>query len=91
VTDIPDWNIVAAAVFGICVLYFALRMFYRPLKVVFRTLLCILLGGAAILLYNVVGSFWGLTIGFNVISAFIIGIMGLPGLGMLVALRYIFS
>ncbi|NLY38567.1 MAG: SigmaK-factor processing regulatory BofA, partial [Firmicutes bacterium] len=38
-----------------------------------------------------VGTHWGLTIGLNVISALIVGIMGLPGLAMLIGLQYIFS
>jgi inhibitor of the pro-sigma K processing machinery len=90
-SDIPDWNLIAAAIFGLFVLYFILRMFYKPLKIVFITLMHIIMGGAVIILYNLAGSVWGLTVGFNVISAFIIGVMGLPGLGMLIALRYIFS
>ena len=88
---LPDWNVIAAVVFGLFVLYFISRIFYRPLKIVFSTLLHVVLGGAAIYLYNLVGALWGLTIGFNVISALIVGIMGLPGLGMLIALQYIFS
>ncbi len=87
----PDWNVIAAAVFGLFVLYFISRIFYRPLKIIFSALLHLIIGGVVIFLYNLVGILWGLTIGFNVISALIVGIMGLPGLGMLIALQYIFS
>ncbi len=88
---LPDWNVIAAVIFGIFVLYFISRLFFKPLKVIFYALLHLVLGGAVIFLYNLVGPLWGLPIGLNVISALIVGLMGLPGLGMLVALQYIFG
>lgn len=33
-SDIPEWNLIAAAIFGLFVLYFVLRMFYKPLNCV---------------------------------------------------------
>ncbi len=86
-----DWNLVAAVIFGLFVLYFLSRIFYKPLKLLFRALFHMVLGGVAIMLYNLVGAIWGLNIGLNLASALIVGVMGLPGLGMLAALRYIFS
>jgi inhibitor of the pro-sigma K processing machinery len=86
--DFPEWNVMAAIVFGLFVLYFLSRLFYRPLKLIFTALLHLLLGGALIFLYNLAGAFWGITIGLNIISALIVGIMGLPGLAMLIGLQY---
>ena len=88
-TDWPDWNLVAAIIFGLFMLYFLLRIFYKPLKLFLQVLLWTILGGALIYLYNFAGALWGLAIGLNVISAFIVGIMGLPGLGALVVLKYL--
>ncbi len=87
--SMPDWNVIAALIFGMFVLYFLSRLFYRPLKLIFRALLHIALGGVAIFLYNLVGTYWGLTVGLNVISSAIVGVMGLPGLAMLIGLQYI--
>ncbi len=86
-----DWNLVAAAAFGLFMLLFLSRVFYKPLKLFLRTVLWTALGGLAIYLYNYAGAFWGLAIGLNVISAFVVGVMGLPGLGALIALKYLFS
>lgn len=85
----PDWNLIAAAIFALVVLYFLSRIFYKPLKLLFRAILHVVLGGAIIALYNLAGSTWGLALGLNPISALVVGVMGLPGLGMLVALRYV--
>ncbi len=86
-----DWNVIAAAIFGLFVVYFLSRAFYRPLRIVLRGILQIVLGGAVIFLYNLVAAMWGLTVGLNLITALIVGMMGLPGIGMLVGLQYIFS
>lgn len=87
--DWVDWNLAAAIAFGLFMLYFILRAFSKPLKLFLQMLLWIALGGAAIFLYNLVGAGWGLAVGLNVISAFIVGTMGLPGLGALIILKYL--
>ncbi len=87
--DWVDWNLAAAIIFGLFILYFFLRAFYRPLKIFVRLLLWTIIGGMAIFLYNLVGVGWGLAIGLNVISAFIVGVVGLPGLGALIVLKYL--
>ena len=86
-----DWNLAAAVLFGLFVLYFLLRAFHKPLRLVFRLVLCTLMGGAAIELYNWLGAGWGLGVGLNAISALIVGLAGLPGLGALVALKYLLT
>ncbi|NMD42184.1 MAG: pro-sigmaK processing inhibitor BofA [Firmicutes bacterium] len=87
--DWVDWNLAAAIIFGLFILYFILRAFFKPLKIVFRVLLWTIAGGLAIFLYNLVGVGWGLAVGLNLISAFIVGMMGLPGLGALIVLKYL--
>lgn len=85
-----DWNLAAAALFGLIMLIFLLRVFHKPLKIALRVLLWTAMGGAVIYLYNLVGVGWGLAVGLNVISAFLVGVMGLPGLGALITLKYLF-
>ncbi len=89
--DGADWNLIAAVIFGLFMLFFLSRIFYKPLKLLLRVLLWTALGGIIIYLYNFAGAIWGLAVGLNVISAFFVGVMGLPGLGALVALKHLFS
>lgn len=84
-----DWNLVAAALFGLLMLIFLARVFYKPLKILLRILLWTVMGGTVIYLYNLIGEGWGLAVGLNLISAFIVGVMGLPGLGALITLKYL--
>lgn len=86
-----DWNMAAAVAFGLIMIVVLARVFYKPLKLFFRALLWTILGGVVIYLYNFAGNLWGLAIGLNVVSAFVVGVMGLPGLGALIALKYLFS
>ena len=86
---VPQWNVIAAIVFGLFVLYVLSRILYQPLKAGFKIMLHLLLGGGVIALYNIIGASRNLTVGLNVISAFLVGIMGIPGLLMLIGLKYI--
>lgn len=85
----PEWNLIAAAVFGLFVLYILSRILYHPLKILLRVSLQMAAGGAVIALYNMLMASWGMAVGINLISSLVVGLMGLPGLAMLVALRYI--
>lgn len=84
-----DWTVIAAAVFGLFVVYFLYRAFCRPLSIVLKGIMHLFIGAAAIFLFNLLGALWGFTLGLNVITALIVGVMGVPGLGMLVILHYV--
>ncbi len=86
---VPQWNVIAALVFGLFVLYVLSRLLLQPLKAGLKLMLHVLLGGGVIALYNVIGVTWDLTLGLNVASALLVGIMGIPGLVMLIAIKYI--
>jgi|GEM_PF-6083067 len=51
-----DWNLVAAALFGLLMLIFLVRVFYKPLKILLRILLWTVMGGTVIYLYNLIGA-----------------------------------
>ncbi len=85
----PEGSVFAAAVFGLFMLYILSRIFYQPLRVLLRAAVHLLAGGILIVAYNLAGSAWNLTVGLNLVSALVVGVMGLPGLLMLIALRHI--
>lgn len=87
--DVPEWNVIAAMVFGLFMLYVLSRVLYQPLKAGLKLALHLLLGGGIIALYNLIGVSWNLEVGLNAISAFLVGIMGIPGLLMLIGLKFI--
>ena len=47
------------------------------------------LGGAALALLSGVSGYTGLNLGVNLINALVIGVLGLPGFGLLCALQWV--
>lgn len=61
-----------------------------PLKKIFKLIFNVILGLVMILLVNVFGVSIGLSIPFNFVTAAVAGLLGLPGVIVLVILHYIF-
>ena len=74
-----DLNYIIAFFFGVLVLYILAKLLYAPMRIILRFLGNTVTGGLLLALFNMVGSFWGVQIGLNVITAVITGIMGIPG------------
>ncbi len=66
-------------------------MFIVPLKKVAKLIYSSLLGGIAIIIINIIFGVFNYHIALNPITAFIVGIMGLPGVALLVALKGILN
>jgi len=60
-----------------------------PIKWFLRLLLNICIGFLALLILNFAGSFIGVTIGVNWITALVVGVLGLPGVALLLILRWL--
>lgn len=84
-----DINIILAFFFGALVIYLLARLLYLPMRLFFRLLINTLAGGLLLLLFNSIGVYWGLQIGLNVVTALIVGLMGLPGVILLLILQHI--
>lgn len=72
------------------VLLGVVRLFAAPLKTALKLLLNTLLGFAALLLVNLTSALTGFALGVNLFNALVIGILGLPGLILLVLLKLVF-
>jgi len=66
-----------------------IRVFKTPLKVALKLLFNTLLGFAALWLMNLTASLTGLSLGLNLWNALVIGILGLPGLILLLLIQWI--
>lgn len=80
----------ALAFLGAVVLLGVIRLFAAPLKLALKVLLNTLLGFGALFLLNLLRSVTGLYLGLNLFNALTIGILGLPGLILLVLLKLVF-
>lgn len=84
-----DINFILAFFFGVLVIYLLARLLYFPLRIFFRFLINTLAGGLLLALFNIIGAFWGVQIGLNVVTALIVGLMGVPGVVLLLILQHL--
>lgn len=82
-------GILLAYAFGILLLYIVGYLFLVPVKFLLKLVVNSVLGGLALLVINWIGSFVGLEIPLNLLSAVVVGILGLPGLVLLYLLNLI--
>lgn len=84
-----DLNFILAFFFGALVIYLLARLLYFPLRLVFRFLMNTVAGGLLLMLFNFLGAFWGVQIGLNIVTALIVGLMGVPGMILLLILQHL--
>jgi inhibitor of the pro-sigma K processing machinery len=61
----------------------------KPIKIVFKLLLNTAIGFVALLILNWLGSFIGITIAVNWINAVIVGVLGVPGVALILLLQWL--
>ena len=81
--------ILLAWVTGILVVMALGKKLKIPVQFALKLLVNALLGGAVILLINLLGQYINFHISLNVFSALIAGILGLPGVIVLIILKYL--
>ena len=82
-----DLNVIAAFIFGIILIYFIGRIFVMPVKLVFRLIYNGIIGGIMLWVVNFAGAYIGFTIAINPITALIAGILGIPGVILLILFK----
>lgn len=82
-------NQVIAIFFGLIIIYFLARLLYLPAKLLLMLLGNGLVGGILLAIFNVLGSFWGISIGVNAFTALLVGLLGVPGIILLLVLRHL--
>ena len=63
--------------------------FIKPVKSLFKFIINSIMGAGAIIVSNFLLEGIGISLGINVMNAFIVGILGLPGLGALILINKI--
>lgn len=79
-------------VIGLLGLFFLIalfRVFQSPIKLAIKLLANTFLGFAALWLVNLTAALTGIALGFNLLNALVVGILGLPGLILLLLLQWV--
>lgn len=80
------WSVVLAFGVGILLIWVLGRLFLVPNRFVWRLFASALFGGLFLWAVNCIGERWGFTIAINPLTALCAGTLGLPGLGLMIAL-----
>ena len=65
------------------------KLFSLPVRLLFRILLSTAAGFVLLVVFNYIGLRFGLTLGINIVNALVIGVLGLPGLIVLIFVKQI--
>ena len=72
---------------GMIILIFLIgKIFLWPLKLMLKLAANSLIGGLAILVINAIGTGFGIFIPLNMVSALVVGVLGIPGAVLLLIL-----
>ncbi len=82
---------VAIGLLSLFVVGAVVRLFKTPLKLAVQVLGNTLLGFGTLFLLNMTTAITGISLGLNVLNALVIGILGVPGLGLLLLVRWLFT
>ena len=82
-------EIAALALVGLFLLVAVARLLRRPLKLALRVVLNSTLGLLALWLLDSTAPVTGLTLGVNWFNALTVGVLGVPGLGLLLLVKWV--
>ena len=83
------WEI-AAYLLALFIAIIILRIFVKPLKGILWLCINSVLGGFLLFAFNTVFASAGFSVAINVVTASICGLLGIPGLLLIIILKFIF-
>lgn len=83
---LPNILMIAA---GIFVLWLVIKLFLTPIKWIFKLLINTAVGFVCLWVLNYFGAFFHISLGLNWINALAVGVLGFPGLVLLLVLKYL--
>ena len=85
--DKMNYNTVLVVVFLILIAFIVLRILVGPIKILIKLMFSSSLGLLGISLFNLVASVFGIHIGINMLTIITVGILGIPGMVLLLILQ----
>ena len=87
-------SVIEKCALGLVLLFLAVAcaaLLRKPLKMVLRVVLNSALGFGALWLLNATAAVTGISLGLNLFNALTIGVLGVPGLGLLLVVLWVLS
>ncbi len=91
-----DWQTVIAYLFGLGLIYLFIRILYYPLKITTKIILNAIAGVLVLIIINIVGKLFAsgtytYFLPINPVTALIVGFLGIPGVVLLMVIKFFFS
>jgi len=80
---------IIAALLGLFFLIAMVRLFRAPLRLILRLAGNTLLGFLTLWIVQLTAGFSGISLGFNLWNALIVGVLGVPGLALLLLVQWV--
>lgn len=82
-----NFNNIIAYIACIFFLFIFGKVFIVPIKTILKLVLNSVLGGVVIFLINFIGAYFNFHIGLNLITSIFVGLLGIPGVIVLVIIK----
>jgi len=82
-----EYNIIIAYLLGLILLYIIGWFLVIPIKIIWRLIYNGIIGGIMLFILNLVGSFLGIHVVINPLTALIAGFLGIPGVILLIIIQ----
>ena len=80
---------IGAFLMGLFLLFILAKALVVPIRILIKLLINGLIGGVFLLLFNLVGGIFNLAVAINPLNAIIVGILGIPGVIIILILQMI--
>ena len=84
-----DTMSISAYALGLVLIFIFCRIFITPIKWIIKLLINGIVGGLILATVNFVGGFAGITVIINPLTALLSGLLGVPGVILVIILQYI--
>lgn len=82
-----DVNMIVVYIACIIGIFIIGKIFIVPIKVIMKLILNTILGGILLYIINIIGGTFNFHIGINLITTLVTGILGIPGVVLLILLQ----
>ena len=79
----------APAIVIVALVLIALLIFTKPIRLILKLLLGTVIGFVALILINRFGASLGISLGVNWLNAVVVGLLGIPGVALLLILNWL--
>ena len=88
-----DFNFNNIITFCACIVFLFIfgKIFIIPIRFITKLILNSIAGGILIFIINVIGESFGFHIGLNIFTSIFVGLLGIPGAGLLIILQIILN